>query len=251
MAKRTIRLVTESFPSRPALDTAVSRVLLRKVSDGSEPETLRLYRPGAIVAFGPQDTKAPGYRKAVTAARSGGFEAVERLGGGRAAVFHEQTIAFAWTIPDPSPHAGVLRRFEELADIMASALVDLGIDAHVGEVAGEYCPGRYSVNARRRKKLVGVGQRFTSRATHVGGVVVVGESRRIRDILLPVYDALQIDWDPTTVGSIQDEAANITFGEVEGAILDQFSSLYEVVDGNLSSDTLSLAETMAIQHLAH
>ena len=250
MAKKTIRLVTESFPSSHALDTAVSRAILKRVSDGSEPETLRLYRPGPIVAFGPQDTKALGYRKAVRAARSGGFGAVKRLGGGRAAVFHEQTIAFAWTIPDPRPHAGVLRRFEESADIMASALVRLGIDARVGEVPGEYCPGRYSVNARRRKKLMGVGQRLTSSAAHVGGVVVVGESRRVRDILLPVYDALQLDWDPTTVGSIEDEVGNIPVGEVERAILDEFSSLYEVVSGNLSSDTLALADTLASEHLA-
>ena len=114
------------------------------LSEGSGPETLRLYRPGSIVAFGPRDTKAPGCVEAVRAARSGGFEAVKRLGGGRAAVFHDQTIAFAWTIPDPGPHASVLRRFQELANIMANAFLRLGIDARVGEVPGEYCPGRYS-----------------------------------------------------------------------------------------------------------
>ena len=250
MAKRIIRLVTESFPSSPALDTAVSRAILMKVSDGGEPETLRLFRPGSIVAFGPQDTKAPGYLEAVRAARSGGFEAVKRLGGGRAAVFHDQTIAFAWTTPDPGPHAGVLRRFEELANIMANAFLRLGIDARVGEVPGEYCPGQYSVNARGRKKLMGVGQRLTSRAAHVGGVVVVGSSRRVRDILLPVYEDLQLDWDPTTVGSIEDEFGNITYGEVERAILDEFSYLHDVVKGYLSSDTLLLADNMAIEHLA-
>ena len=47
---RKIRLITESFVQRPALDTAVSRAILKRVSDGEEPETLRLYRPAAIVA---------------------------------------------------------------------------------------------------------------------------------------------------------------------------------------------------------
>ena len=65
-----------------------------------------------------------------------------------------------------------------------------------------------------------------------------------------VYDALQLDWDPTTVGSIEDEVGNITVGEVERAILDEFSSLYEVVSGSVSSDTLALADTMASEHLA-
>ena len=35
-----------------------------------------------------------------------------------------------------------------MADGIASALRGLGVDAHVGAVPGEYCPGDHSVNAR-------------------------------------------------------------------------------------------------------
>ena len=42
------------------------------------------------------DRARPGFREAVAAARSGGWEAILRLAGGRAAVFHRETIAFAW-----------------------------------------------------------------------------------------------------------------------------------------------------------
>ena len=73
----------------------MSRALLQRVAAGELPETLRLARPGAMVAFGKQDAVASGYADAVRAARSGGFEAVLRLAGGRAAVFHEGTIALA------------------------------------------------------------------------------------------------------------------------------------------------------------
>ena len=250
MAKREIRLITESFAYRPALDTAVSRAILQRVSDGAEPETLRLYRPGAVVAFGPQDVRAPGYRQAVRAARLGGFEAVRRLAGGRAAVFHQETVAFAWTLPDPAPRANVDERFEELSRHMAVAFRRLGIDANVGEVPGEYCPGRYSVNARGRKKLMGVGQRIIARASHVGGVVVVRGSQRVRDILLPVYDALQVRWDPATVGSIEDELGTVGYGEVQRVILDEFASLYDLFDGSLAADTQALAESIESEHVA-
>ena len=54
MARR-IRLITEALPRGPALDMAVSRALLQRVSDGVELETLRLHRPVPIAAFGPQD----------------------------------------------------------------------------------------------------------------------------------------------------------------------------------------------------
>src|SRR5439155_4632372 len=100
---RRIRLITEGFPEPPTRDTAVSHAILRRVSDGLEPETLRLHRPGAIVAFGPIDRHTPGFQEAVDAARAAGYEAILRLAGGRAAVFHEDTIAFSWVVPDPSP----------------------------------------------------------------------------------------------------------------------------------------------------
>ena len=134
-----------------------------------------------------------------------GFEAIERLAGGRAAVFHSGTIAFSWTMPDGTPRDDVMARFDEAADIMMRALRRLGIDARVGEVAGEYCPGQHSVNARGERKLMGVGQRLIRGAAHVGGVVVVGDGERIRNVLVPVYEALGVEWRPETVGSVEDE----------------------------------------------
>lgn len=59
MNQRTIYLVRDAYRDRPALDTAVSRCLLRAVAQGTQPETLRLYRPGDIVAFGLQVTRLP------------------------------------------------------------------------------------------------------------------------------------------------------------------------------------------------
>ena len=46
---------------------------------------------------------------------------------------------------------------------MAAALVRLGVDARVGGGAGQVLR-EYSVNARGRSKLVGIGQRVTSGA---------------------------------------------------------------------------------------
>ncbi len=245
---RRIRLVTEAFVQRPALDTAVSRALLQRASDGAEPETLRLHRPVPIVAFGPQDLRAPGYPCAVQAAVAGGFAPVQRLAGGRAAVFHEDTIAFAWTIPDPDPREHIHERFRELAGLMEKAFRKLAIDARVGEVTGEYCPGEYSVNARGRKKLMGVGQRLVRSAAHVGGVVVVDGAERVRDVLVPVYDALGLAWDPSTAGSLADEAPGVTYERALQSIIDAFAGCYELYHGTLNGDVLALAETLEPEH---
>src|SRR5918997_1504043 len=164
-----LRLLTESFPDDPALDTGLSRALMLRVAAGEAPETLRIARPGAIVAFGKRDTVAGGYTEAVRAARAGGYEAIERLAGGRAAVFHEDTITFAHTVADRDPRRRVTERFEITAELVAEALRGLGVDARVGEVPGEYCAGAHSVNARGRVKLMGVGQRVVGGGAHTGG----------------------------------------------------------------------------------
>lgn len=248
MSERRIRLVREGFPDPPALDTAVSHALLRRVAAGLEPQTLRLHRPGPVVAFGPRDRVAPGYPAAVATARERGFAAVERLAGGRAAVFHEGTIALSWSMPDPSPREGIGRRFDRVAGILVEAFRSLGVDARVGEVPGEYCPGDHSVNAGARTKVAGVGQRVVAGAAHVGGVLVVEGSGRIRDVLVPVYAALGLPWDPATVGSLADEVPGVTWADAVAAVTDGFRAVLDVEEGRLSPETLELARGLVARH---
>jgi octanoyl-[GcvH]:protein N-octanoyltransferase len=246
---RTVRLLLDSFPEPPARDTSVSHALLRRVAEGSEPETVRLHRPGAIVAFGPKDRLSPGYIAAIDAARERGFDAIERLAGGRAAVFHKETVAFSWVTPDPEARLHITRRFTLLAEMMRAAFAALGVDAQVGEVPGEYCPGQYSVNAGGKTKLMGVGQRLIAGAAHVGGVVVVGGSDRVRDVLIPVYQALQLDWDPATAGSLQDEVPTITWEGTVEAITDALGQRFVLEEGSVSTETLALAAELEPWHV--
>ena len=246
-----LHVVTEAFTDDPALDVAVSRALMQRVAAGELPETLRVARPGAMVAFAKQDAVARGYAAAVRAARGGGFEAVLRLAGGRAAVFHEETIALAHAVPHPDPRAGIYSRFEWTAGLIARALQRLGVDARVGEVPGEYCPGGYSVNARGAVKLAGIGQRVIAAGSHLGGVVVVGDGRRIRDVLVPVYDALELEWDPATVGAVGDEVnhtGSSPWTAVRDALIAEYAREYELVEAKLDSETIELARRLGPEH---
>ena len=140
-----------------AFDSAFSRALLDLVARGAAPETFRLYRPDDVLAFSGVDAASAGFADAIAAARAAGFEPALRLAGGRAAVFHRETLAFAWTIPAPESRDGIHARFAEIAAIVAAALRRLGVDARIGEVPGEYCPGAYSVNARGERKRRALG----------------------------------------------------------------------------------------------
>jgi octanoyl-[GcvH]:protein N-octanoyltransferase len=238
-----LRLIRHSFPDQPELSTAISRTILSRVAAGELPPTVRIHRPGNEVAFGRQDVASPGYEAATQAARDAGFAAVERLAGGRAAVFHTGTIAIARAYADPQPPKRTYARFEEMAEIIAAALKNLGVDARVGEVPGEYCPGAYSVNARGRTKLAGIGQRMIRGGAHMGGVVVASGGREVAHVLEPVYRALELDFDPQTSGSVSDEVGReVDAGELEEAVIEELGERYELVPAELDEETVARAE---------
>jgi lipoate-protein ligase A len=245
-----LRLLQDSFEDDPALDAAVSRALMLRVAADELPESLRLARPGATVAFAKRDAVTEGYEQAVRAARARGFDTTLRLAGGRAAVFHEGTMEIGHALPEEEPRAGIHERFERTAARIARALARLGVDARVGEVPGEYCPGRYSVNARGVAKLAGIGQRVVAGGSHTGVVLVVEDERRVNDVLAPVYDALRLPWEPSASGSVRTEASEATWETVRDALLDEYAREYELVESELDAETLRLARELAPEHRA-
>jgi lipoate-protein ligase A len=185
----------------------------------------------------------------VRAARANGFAPLERLAGGRAAVFHEETLAFAWAVPEPEPRAGIRERFETMAGVMVEAFAHLGIDARIGELPGEYCPGEWSVNMAGRVKVMGLGQRLVRGAAHVGGVVVVDDGESIRDVLIPVYRALELDWDPRTCGALADRSPGLDKRKVMAAIIEAMSKRFELASWELPPSVLAEARDLIPDHL--
>ena len=237
-----------AFPGRPAFDAAVSRALLRRVAEGRAPESFRLYRPDDVLAFSVADRTRPGFARALAAAHAAGFAPVLRLAGGRAAVFHRATLAFAWSRPAAELRGGIAERFRETAEILVAALRSLGVDARAGAVPGEYCPGAHSVNARGAVKLAGVGQRVVRGAAHVGGVVVVGGSARLREALVPVYRELGFELDPARAGSLEDELGPLALESVAEALRAELARRYALAPGEPDAETLALAEALAPEH---
>lgn len=203
VSRLPLALHADSFPDDGLLDTAISSTILHRVARRESGETIRLHRAGPILAFGKLDRLRPDYGSAVAAARAHGYDPVERIAGGRAAVFHEGTISFSRAFPlGTGAYEGTRERFSWMANLIRDALSDIGVDARVGEVEGEYCPGQFSVSAEDRIKVAGIGQRVMSGAAHVGGVIVVRGGVRIAEVLMPVYEALELDWRRETSGSV-------------------------------------------------
>jgi len=249
MPDRIISLASAAYEDATGLDTGVSHAVLERVSAGELPEIFRLYEPWPVVAFGKHDRFAPGFDQAVDIAREYGYDPIVRLPGGRAAVFHAETVAFSWTIPAADPIREIRERFQAAASIVTHALHRLGVSAAIGEIPGEYCPGEFSIHHAGRVKLAGIGQRLGRSAAHVGGVLVVGNGSAVRDVLVPTYAALGIDWDPATVGSVSDVSPRLSVQDVIQAMTDELGSIATIVPAAFDAATLQRALTLAPQHL--
>jgi octanoyl-[GcvH]:protein N-octanoyltransferase len=245
-----MRLVRDSHPQSAALEIGVAHALLRRVASGALPATARLYRPRATVAFGRLDAMRPGFGAAVGAARGHGFEPVLRLAGGRAAAYHEQSLGVDLVLPQADALGDLRAPFRLAADVLAGALSALGVDARVGEVPGEYCPGAFSVNARGRVKLVGTAQRRVRGGAVVAAVIVVRDGGPIRDVLADVYRLLELDFDPATAGTVAAELApsGVEVADVERALLEVLAAREELVEVALDAETAALAATLAEGH---
>ncbi|MDO5753859.1 lipoate--protein ligase family protein [Arthrobacter sp.] len=196
--------------------------LLAEVKAGRQNAMLRLYRPEPTVAFGQRDTRLPGFAAAEQVSRNNGFVPAVRRAGGRAAAYHRGTLIVDHIQPQDDAIVGAKARFGFFGDLFAQALQSLGLEAGVGEIPGEYCPGEYSVygrNAVASIKLVGTAQRVVSGAWLFSSVIVVENSAPIRQVLMDSYAALGLDWDPSTAGAAEDLLPGLTVEDVESAIL--------------------------------
>ena len=238
-----MRLLRAAHPRDPLLDMALSAALLERVAAGAD-EVARVFRPGPTMAFGRLDALRPGFSEAAAAARRHGYAPVLRLGGGHAAGYDDGAVVVELITREPVVAEGIERRFAEGTALVAGALRVAGVDARIGELAGEYCPGAWSVHAGG-VKLAGTAQRSVRGASLLAAVVLVKHGERLRAALVDVYAALGIAFDPGTAGAAQDVVPGIDVGSVETALLAALGELPEAV---LDAATAERAEALRARH---
>jgi lipoate-protein ligase A len=235
---RPVELRVDLALTDPAAVVAESRTLLAATAGAEQArELVRLFRVRDCVAFGPQDERAQGHARALEAARAAGFAAVPRVEGGRAVAAGPGVLGIAWTIADREARARIRPRFSLLAAVIAEALRAQGVDAAVGPVAGEYCPGDFSVGAGGRVKLAGLGQRVTASGAHLGAFVVIEEAARLRAVLGDVYGALGIAWQPASLGCVRDLRGESGVEDVARALVGALGRHVELLPAAAASST--------------
>lgn len=232
-----LALIAEGPSGDPAGQLARAAELLDEVKRGLRGPTLRLYRPGPTMAFGQRDTRLPGFEAASEASLALGFQPVVRKAGGRAAAYHEGTLIVDHIEPAAEAMVGHRHRFEVFGELYAEVLRSLGVDARVGEIPGEYCPGEYSVHgvpgegAGLPVKLVGTAQRVVAGAWLFSSVFVVSDAAPVRKVLTEVYRALELPFEPSTAGAADDLVPGLTVTDVENALLAMYRDHHALAPG--------------------
>ncbi len=210
--------------------------LLLRTPDTPWSELVHVYVPhGPTVAFTRRDTRSPGIRRATAIARDAGFETAIRSPGGRMVAYDEGAVVV--------DHIGGRDSFALNADHHAGVLRALGVDARVGEVEGEYCPGEFSVNVGGRSKVVGSAQRITPTGSLFSSVVQVDVSDRVRRVIVAVSDALGYELRESTIGGLSDARSELAPAQVATALADDYRQRLGAGDVHLPDDVVRLAAT--------
>lgn len=230
-------------PGDALTDLAMARALLDAVRDGRRGPTLRIYRPSPTVAFGARDRFLDGFRPAIDAARTHDFTPALRTLGGRVAAYHPGSLVIDHIEPTTAFLTETQDRFVRFGEMYAAALRDIGIDARMGEIPGEYCPGEHSVNVGGEIKAIGTAQRVVGGAWLFSSSIIVEDPDPIREVLTDVQAALGLAWEPRTGGSISELHPGLTVEAVEDALRAAYSREYDLVPGQLDPADAEAART--------
>ncbi|WP_053735843.1 lipoate--protein ligase family protein [Nocardia sp. NRRL S-836] len=226
-----------------AVTELVVPALLLRAPHAEWSQLVHIYVPhGPTVAFSGRDLRSPGIAAATEVARAAGFEPVVRSPGGRMVAYDSGAVVIDHLDRTTDiRHAG-RSTFAANAESHVRVLRALGdVDARIGEVDGEYCPGEFSINIGGVAKVVGSAQRVTATGSLFSTVVQVAVSDRVRSVLTAVSDALGYDLRRSSIAGLADYAPALTAEDVAAAFVADYRSRLDMTEAPLPGGVLTHA----------
>lgn len=236
------RMLVTGNTTSSVTDLVIPALLLRAPT-AAWSELVHVYVPhGPTVAFSGRDLRSPGIAEATKIANNAGFATVVRSPGGRMVAYDSGAVVIDHLDRTTGiRHAGSAT-FADNAEHHAEVLRGLGeIDARVGEVDGEYCPGEYSVNVGGTAKVIGSAQRVTSTGSLFSTVVQVAVSDQVRAVISDVSEALGYELRTSSIAGLSDYAPGLTADEVATAFADDYRDRLGLTDGKLPAEVVAHA----------
>ena len=229
------------------------RTIFEQVASGERPATVSITPSTRHVGVTRRDTFRLGFTDAVRAANDEGYPVLVRSSGGGATAADAGTFGFSIIRPAREDLGrGIRERYDEAAALVLGALSRVGLTAEVGEVRDEFCPGDHSVRVggwEDGMKLCGIAQRLTNRATSVGGIVLVEGEEGLAQVLVKVYEALQLPFRPGSVGSARRAGSGASVETFLEVFASEAEARYGVRRVPLDEETVALARKSGASYL--
>ncbi len=217
-------LVAEHL-ERPEDGFGLQQVVLEEVAARDRGPTALVWTSSRYVGATRPETRLLGFGEARRRAESLGFPVLVRNSGGGAVAANGGSISFSLTLPVTDLRHGLYERYAEGVDLVSSALRRIGVEAEGGEVAGEFCPGAYSVRSGGQQgiKHAGLAQRVTRRAARMEALILVQRTGELIPVLEAFHCALGL---PFRSGSIADIPASVQemFEALEAEVRERYGS---------------------------
>jgi lipoate-protein ligase A len=232
-------LVAEPFEN-PEDGFGLQQAVLEEVASGQRAPAALMWSSSPYVGATRPETRLGGFPEAARSVEALGFPVLVRNSGGGAVAANRGSLSFSLTFPVTDLRHGLYERYAGGVDLVAAALKRIGVEAEGGEVHGEFCPGAYSVRSGgpRGVKHAGLAQRVTRRAARLEALVLVTETRPIREALARFYGALGRPFRPSAVADLP-----VDVGGMVSALAEEVRTRYEAGYGAVGTGTLEKART--------
>lgn len=250
---RLRRLVVDSDGLDDVIAQLALPALMLRSTASPTAELVHVYVPaGPTVAFSARDARSPQFDLAVRVAREEGFTPVVRSPGGRMVAYDRGAVVIDHLVPTTIHHSKIVRTFEANAHAHARVLSTLRVaDVRVGEVAGEYCPGEFSLNIAGAVKVVGSAQRITGRGSLFSTVVQVDVSGAVAAAISRVSAVLGYKLESTTVGGLNDFEPDLQVDDVLQAFAADYRLHLSLEHGDLPPHLVTTAQSAAADAPSH
>ena len=219
----------------------LQQVVLEEVASAARGPMALVWTSSRYVGVTRSEMRLPGFEEAVKTAEGLGFPVLARNSGGGAVAANEGSISFSLTFPVENLRHGLFERYAEGVDLIAAALLRVGVEAEGGEVEGEFCQGAHSVRSggSRGVKHAGLAQRVTRRAARLEALILVSRTAELLPVLSGFYGALGLPFRPE---SVEDLPASVP--KVIEALVAEVRGRYGAEESRRGAVTLAKARSL-------
>ncbi|MGF1471166.1 MAG: biotin/lipoate A/B protein ligase family protein [Rubrobacteraceae bacterium] len=219
----------------------LQQAVLEEVAAGERGPAALTWTSSRYLAPTSREKRLPGFEKGVEVAHDYGFPVLVRNSGGGAVAANEGSVSFSLTFPVEDLRHGLYERYAEGVGLISAALRRLGVPAEPGEVAGEFCPGAYSIRSggEHGVKHAGLAQRVKRRAARLEALILVSNTAGLVPVLQDFYGALGLPFRPESIADIE-----VPVRQVVNALYDEVQRWYGATETPLNEESLARARAL-------